>query len=156
MNLKKFLLLSLVIFPLASLISCTNLLSTSEFYRNAVYTDTGVNKPDDFPILRATGYASISRQNGATYEIKQIRAMRASKVEAYRELSEQLNGLYIKANSRVSPYTIENSNATVSEVEGYVKGARVIRQYPIGDTYATELELDTKVVFDLYKRRGAF
>ena len=82
--------------------------------------------------------------------------MRASKVEAYRELSEQLNGLYIKANSRVSPYTIENSNATVSEVEGYVKGARVIRQYPIGDTYATELELDTKVVFDLYKMRGAF
>ena len=34
-------------------------------------------------------------------------------------------------------------------------GARVIRQYPVGDVYTTELELDTKIIYDLYDIRGA-
>ena len=32
----------------------------------------------------------------------------------------------------------------------------VVRQYPIGDTYVTELELDTKRLYDLYQIRGVF
>ena len=81
--------------------------------------------------------------------------MRASKLEAYRELTEQVSGIYVKAYENVNASTIETSSNVKAQVEGYVKGARVIRQYAIGDTYATELELDTRVVFDLYKMRGA-
>ena len=61
----------------------------------------------------------------------------------------------VKAYENVNASTIETSSNVKAQVEGYVKGARVIRQYAIGDTYATELELDTRVVFDLYKMRGA-
>lgn len=118
------------------------------------YTDTGVNELDDYPVLRATGYAPMSRQKGATMAEKQINAMRASKMEAYRELTEQVSGVYIKAMNR-NTNNIEHEDRMSAEVEGLVHGARVVRQYPIGDTYVTELEMDTKRIYDMYQIRGA-
>ena len=118
------------------------------------YTDTGVNELDDFPILRATGYAPLSRQKGATLAEKQINAMRASKMEAYRELTEQVSGVYIKSMNRNSS-NIEREDRLSAEVEGLIHGARVVRQYPLGDTYVTELEMDTKRIYELYQIRGA-
>ena len=81
--------------------------------------------------------------------------MRASKLDAYRELTEQVNGIYIKSRSQVAQSTKEISDSIKTEVDGYVHGARVIRQYPVGDVYTTELELDTKIIYDLYDIRGA-
>lgn len=118
------------------------------------YTDTGVNELDEYPILRASGYAVLSKQKGATMTEKQLNAMRASKMEAYRELTEQVAGVYVKARN-ASHNSIESSDKLNTEVEGLVHGARVVRQYPIGDTYVTELELDTKRIYDLYQIRGA-
>ena len=141
---KDFLKLSAAsaaVFAMALSLGGCQMLSSTSFTRDIAYTDTGVHRPDEFPVLHATGYAVISRQPGRTEDEREIMAMRASKVEAYRELTEQVNGLYLKAST--------------TEVEGYVHGARVIRQYPLGDTYATELELDTKVIYDLYDIRGA-
>lgn len=153
---NKILTAGAVIASCVLLAGCSGgLLSTTSFTRDIAYTDTGVHRPDEFPILRATGYAVVSRQSGTTQSEREIKAMRASKIEAYRELTEQVNGLYLKANSSVAASTREVSDSVRTEVEGYVHGARVIRQYPIGDTYATELELDTKVIYDLYDIRGA-
>ena len=137
------------------LLSGCQALSSTSFTRDLAYTDTGVHRPDEFPILHATGYAVISRQPGRTEAEREIMAMRASKVDAYRELTEQVNGLYLKATTTLSGNTTQARDSVRSEVEGYVHGARVIRQYPVGDTYATELELDTKIIYDLYDIRGA-
>lgn len=87
--------------------------------------------------------------------MKQIKAMRASKIEAYRELSEQVNGVYISAKDSLNSNSVETSNNVNTEVDGFIHGARVIRQYAMGDTYATEVELDTRVVYDMYDMRGA-
>ena len=144
----------LLILPLAAMIAVTGCNSTSVF-RNFTFGDNGVRRPNEFPVLRETGYASISRQPGATAELKQVKAMRASKIEAYRELSEQVNGIYIEANSNLNANNVEVGSSVKSEVEGYVHGARVIRQYAMGDIYATELELDTRLIYDLYDIRGA-
>ncbi|MDY6322483.1 MAG: hypothetical protein SPL30_06170 [Succinivibrio sp.] len=134
---------------------CSSLLSSTSFTRDISYTDTGVHRPDEFPILHATGYALISRQPGKTEAEREIMAMRASKIEAYRELTEQVNGLYLKSATVLSGNTRQVRDSVSTEVEGFVHGARVIRQYPAGDTYATELELDTKIIYDLYDIRGA-
>ncbi len=151
----KFCLLQVFMITLLSLNGCSGMLSSTSFTRDLAYTDTGVHRPDEFPILHATGYASISRQSGRTQSEREIMAMRASKVEAYRELTEQVNGLYIKADTSLDGTTRQSHDSVKTQVEGYVHGARVIRQYPLGDTYATELELDTKIIYDLYDLRGA-
>lgn len=137
---------------------CLTSCSSTSFlgnYSNILINNDGVSRPSEFPVLRATGYASISRQSGATKELKQIKAMRASKLEAYRELAEQVNGIYLQSNSSVNSNTVEQNSSLKATIDGYVHGARVLRQYPIGDTYATELELDTKIIYDLYDIRGA-
>ena len=104
-----------MLLPMA-LCSC----SSVSFVKNLTMTDDGVHKPSEYPVLRATGYASISRQPGATDAIKQIKAMRASKIEAYRELSEQVNGIYIRATDTLNSSNIETSNSVKSEVDGFV------------------------------------
>lgn len=131
---------------------CTSAMRTASLAVH--YTDTGVNELDDYPVLRATGYATLSKQKGATMAEKQLNAMRASKMEAYRELTEQVSGVYVTARNK-NTNTVESEDSLKTEVEGLIHGARVVRQYPIGDTYCTELELDTKRIYDLYQIRGA-
>ena len=89
----------------------------------------------------AVGYASISEQNGRTQEEKSLRAMRASKLDAYRELSEQIYGLRISATTSLSNQQLGPEN-TDGAVDGVIRGAKVIRSYPIGDSYVTEMELN--------------
>ncbi len=151
---KKTLIVAAAMSLLPFLNGCSGMLSSTSFTRDLAYTDTAVHRPDEFPVLHATGYASISRQSGTQAE-REIKAMRASKLDAYRELTEQVNGIYIKSRSQVAQSTKEISDSIKTEVDGYVHGARVIRQYPVGDVYTTELELDTKIIYDLYDIRGA-
>ena len=89
----------------------------------------------------AVGYASISEQNGRTQEEKSLRAMRASKLDAYRELSEQIYGLRISATTSLSNQQLGPEN-TDGAVDGVIRGAKVIRSYPVGDSYVTEMELN--------------
>lgn len=107
-------------------------------------------KPEQFPVLKAIGYAPISSQRGNDEPIRQIMAMRASKLDAYRELAEQVYGYQIKGKSEVNNL-IAGDDQMRARVEGVIRGARVIKSYPVGDTYATELELDMKLVYDLYR-----
>jgi len=36
-------------------------------------------------------------------------------------------------------------------VQGVIKGARVVKTYPVGEFYATEMELDFKQVYEIYQ-----
>jgi len=106
-------------------------------------------QPDSFPILKAVGYAPISLQPGKNQQQKEILAIKASKLEAYRELAEQVYGQQITASSSVRGMITTNDTLN-SKVQGAVRGAKVIKSYAVGDSYATELELDMKLVHDLY------
>ncbi|SMY14879.1 LPP20 family lipoprotein [Photobacterium aquimaris] len=92
-------------------------------------------------LVSAVGYASISEQNGRTQEEKSLRAMRASKLDAYRELSEQIYGLRISATTSLSNQQL-GPETTDGAVDGIIRGAKVIRSYPVGDNYVTEMELN--------------
>ena len=152
---KKTTLAAVLCLMALSVTACSNFLSRTELTRNIIYTDTGVNEPDVFPVLRASGHALISVQRGPTPNQKMLQAMRASKLEAYKKLSEQVYGIYIDARDSASN-SIHRQDKLESQVNGMVRGARVIRQYPVGDTYVTELELDSKVIYEMYQMRNAF
>lgn len=49
-------------------------------------------EPESYPVLKAIGYAPISSQRGESDSMKLIMAMKASKLDAYRELTEQVYG----------------------------------------------------------------
>lgn len=50
--------------------------------------------------------------------------------------------------------TVQKKNELKARTSGIIKGARVIRSYPINNTYVTELELDSKVLYNIYEMRG--
>jgi outer membrane protein FlgP len=97
----------------------------------------------------ATGYAVISMQNHKNPSQQRLLAIRASKLDAYRTLTEQVYGQYLDASTTVSDMTVM-SDTFRAKVEGVIYGAKLVSITPVGeDTYETTLSLDGTVVRDL-------
>lgn len=107
-------------------------------------------KPEAFPVLTAVGYAPISIQHGDSNDHKMLQAMKASKLDAYRELTEVVYGQKIDATNQLRALVLENDQLSAS-VRGVISGARVVKTYAIDDVYVTELELDFEQVYHLYQ-----
>ncbi len=99
--------------------------------------------------LVATGYAVISIQNHRNPAQQRLLAIRASKLDAYRALTEQVYGQQLDASTTVADMTVM-SDTFRARVEGVIYGAVLVSITPVGDdTYETTLSLDRNVVNDL-------
>jgi len=99
--------------------------------------------------IRGTGYAVISTQNHKNGAQKRLMAIRASKLDAYRALTEQVYGQQLDATTTVAEMMI-TSDTFRTRVQGIIYGAVLESITPIGDdTYETTLSLDGRVVNDL-------
>ena len=123
---RRGLLLGLLLLPL---MGCGNQTGGSVFARDIIY---------------AVGYAPISLQQPQDPQQKMLHAMRASKLDAYRELTEQLSGIMTSSSSITNSNILQDGTVSNSS-RGVVRGARVVNSYPDGDMYITELELDLKL-----------
>lgn len=113
------------------------------------YVEYETIQPERYPTIKATGYAPIASQPADTEEERILLAIRASKLEAYRELSEQVQGVYLVGNTTVAQMAIQDDQFR-TEINGLVRGAEVIRSYPVGEYYATELQVNFEHVENLY------
>lgn len=92
--------------------------------------------------LTAIGYGSPSSYDRATEGQKKLMAMRASKLDAYRAMAEQVNGVRVSGGSTVGAMMVQNDNYRVS-VDAYVRGARVTNIAQMTDgNYETTIEMD--------------
>ena len=123
------------------------LMSCSSVYDKHVEWKT--TKPDVFPVLKAVGQAPISLQNSTNETQKMLLAIKASKIAAYAELAEQVFGQQVNGKASMLNLVMGDNELRTS-INGVIKGAKVVRSYPVGDTYTTELELDFKQVYDIY------
>ncbi len=99
--------------------------------------------------LTATGYAVVTVQNHKNPAQQRLMAIRASKLDAYRNLTEQVYGQQLDASSTVADMVVTNDTFR-AKVEGVIYGARLVSITPVGeDTYETTLSLDRDVVQDL-------
>jgi hypothetical protein len=99
--------------------------------------------------ITATGYAVISVQQSRNPAQQRLMAIRASKLDAYRTLTEQVYGQQLDANSTVADMMVTNDTFR-TKVEGVIYGARLVSITPVGDdTYETTLSLDRDVVHEL-------
>jgi hypothetical protein len=99
--------------------------------------------------ITATGYAVITVQNSKNASQQRLMAIRASKLDAYRNLTEQVFGQQVDASSRVAVMVVLiDTFRTI--VDGIIFGAHLVSITPVGeDTYETTLSLDKTVVQDL-------
>ena len=101
--------------------------------------------------IYADGYAAISVQKADTLAQQVILAVKASKLDAYKGLAEQVYGQYLDANTTVSEMIVQ-SDTFRAKVQGVIYGAKLVSITPVGDdTYETTLSLSNSVVDDLRK-----
>ena len=75
-------------------------------------------------------------------------AIRASKLDAYRNLTEQVYGLYVNLRHKWATYL--NQRKCSRRVKGLVYGSRLVSITPVGgETYETKLALEQEVIDEL-------
>lgn len=132
---------------LASLTACQSRVPLSAPVADAA----AVNAPlvEKRETLSATGYAVISVQAHRNPAQQRLLAIRASKLDAYRSLTEQVYGQQLDATTTVADMMVQ-SDTFRARVEGVIYGAVLVSITPAGeDTYETTLSLDKAVVRDL-------
>ena len=99
--------------------------------------------------ITATGYAVIASQKGDTQAQQRLMAIKASKLDAYRSLTEQVYGQWIDASDNLVDFALSEDQLK-ARVEGVIYGARLVSITPIGgETYETKLSLDQKTVNEI-------
>lgn len=106
-------------------------------------------KPENFPVLHAIGHAPISLQKSEHETQRMLMALNASKIAAYAELAEQVYGQEVNGSTTMANLIMGDQKLKAS-IRGVIRGAKVVKSYPVGDTYTTELSLDFKDVYDIY------
>jgi hypothetical protein len=100
------------------------------------------------------GYAVINAQPGESPEEKRLMAIKASKLEAYKSLAEQIYGQYLESRGTLSNLKLSDEEIT-SRVEGLIVGARVVSIKPISsDSYETVLEMGRAKSIDYLARKN--
>lgn len=97
-------------------------------------------------VIVSRGYANISAQPSGNPSQQRLMAIRASKIDAYRNLTEIVFGQNIDATTTVEQMVATN-DAVRAHVQGVIIGARIVSITPIGeDSYETRLELGQEQV----------
>lgn len=92
--------------------------------------------------LTAVGYGTGNSHELYSPGQKRLMAMRASKLDAYRALAEQVHGVRVTGNSTVGALMVQSDSFRVY-IDAYVRGARVLTVTPIAEgNYETTIELD--------------
>lgn len=92
--------------------------------------------------ISAIGYGATPPSEDYTAGQRRLMAMRASKLDAYRALTEEIHGVRITSNSTVSAL-ISQHDSFRAYVDSYLRGAKVLTVTPLADgNYETVLELD--------------
>jgi hypothetical protein len=105
--------------------------------------------------LLATGYGNIGSYAHYTSGQAKLMAMRAAKVDAYRNLAEQVQGVRVWGNTAVSSFVAQNDTVR-TYVDSFIRGARAVSVTEIGDgNYEATVELElTPTFLDCFAATG--
>ncbi|NBE09166.1 LPP20 family lipoprotein [Paragemmobacter ruber] len=101
---------------------------------------------DEARPLKGLGFAQISGQPGKTTNEKRLMAIRAARMDALRDLTEQVHGIRINATTTIHAAVVRD-DSLAAVVQGTLRGARTVRVAPSGsDSYEVEMVLDRETV----------
>lgn len=103
-------------------------------------------------ILRATGYGTVDKSDKYSRSQIKLMAMRASKMDAYRSLVEQIYGVHLDGMTTVENMVVTHDSYRAF-IHAFLRGARVVRVSAIGsDLYAGDDTFETVIEIDLTPR----
>lgn len=94
------------------------------------------------PSMVGHGYAQVAGQPGKTHNEKRLMAMRAARLDAMRDLVEQIHGIHLTAETTISKAVVQNDSLSAL-VDGTLRGAKTVSIQPTGsDSYEVILSID--------------
>ena len=103
------------------------------------------------PPIQGIGYAVVSSQPAKSINQRRLMAIRAARLEAMRNLTEQIHGIAIGSRTTVLDAVVQNDTLRAT-VQGVIRGARTVRINPVGsDTYEVLLEIDRALIEHILK-----
>lgn len=127
---------------LATLSACTN--NTNSY-------STEFSTPP-YKKITAVGYGTAEKSDKFSRSQIKLMAIRSSKLDAYRSLSEQVYGVRLRGMTTVENMVI-NHDSYKAFVDAYLRGAKVLRSVAINkDMYAGDDTFETVVELELTSR----
>jgi len=121
---------------------CAACVTTQGGYADSSFGGGDYNQTPEARIVTAKGYGTVTAQAGASLDQAKLMAMRAAKVDAYRNLAERLQGLRVSSVSNAAAFASQG-DAVQTSAEYFLKGARVVSIAPLRDgIYEAVVELD--------------
>lgn len=109
---------------------------------------TPVREPD----MVALGFASITAQAGSDPAQRRLQAARAAKLDAYRNLAEQLYGVEFASDSVIADSRVREDHIR-TRISGVISGAEIVSLEPLGnDSYQATVRLPGQQVVALRRR----
>lgn len=131
--------------------------TTAELARVEQVMDAADQVAVTVPTIRGMGYAVVSAQPGNNLNHRRLNAIRVARLDAMRNLTEQIHGVRIDATTTVAEAVLQ-SDTMRSTLAGMLRGARTVHIQPRGsDTYEVMLEIDRDMIDQMLRiaRRGA-
>lgn len=93
-------------------------------------------------IVRVSGYGALQTPEDAAFEPKRLKALRASKLDALRNMAERIYGTRVSGTSTVKDFVL-SEDGFATQVDTIVRGARVVSVTENkGQGFETVLELE--------------
>ena len=121
--------------------------------KSAVQATAAISQPTvkAVPTITGMGYASVSSQPAKSVNQRRLMAIRAARMEAMRNLTEQVHGIKINSRTTIIDAIVQNDSLRAT-VDGLIVGAKTVRINPVGaDTYEVVLELDQALINTIMK-----
>lgn len=97
-------------------------------------------------VITGLGYSQVATQPGKTLNERRLLAIRAARLEAMRDLTEQVYGIHLTSETTVRD-TVTRNDVIQGKIQGVLRGARTARITPKdNDTFEVVLELDPSTV----------
>jgi hypothetical protein len=105
----------------------------------------------EIPTITGVGFSAVSIQPGKNINQKRILAIKAARLDALRQLTEQVHGIQISGSTEIAEAIVQ-SDTLRADIRGVILGARTVKIEPSSsDTYEVIVEIDRPLIDEIVK-----
>ena len=101
--------------------------------------------------ITGVGFCAVSIQAGKNLNQKRIMAIKAARLDALRQLTEQIHGIQLTGTTKIAEAIVQ-SDTLRADIQGVILGARTVKIEPSSsDTYEVVVEIDRPLIDEIVR-----
>ena len=105
----------------------------------------------EIPTITGVGFSAVSIQPGKNLNQQRIMAIKAARLDAIRQLTEQIHGIQLTGTTKIAEAIVQ-SDTLRADIQGVILGARTVKIEPnSSDTYEVVVEIDRPLIDEIVR-----